>query len=150
MSKESFEAAIDVICGKPTKTLAKRDCELCGDPKAVGKYYVEDMGDNGHGWWRVCSDCADMVSRVGADVQYYKYSKEYQNQMTPKPSLPEDVQKCSHKWVKWSLVGEIDRRRDRIFDWMRCEKCNCFGKRFIMGQTIMDDLSMKIDLSCSR
>jgi len=30
-NKESFEAAIDVMCGKPTKRHVKRDCELCGN-----------------------------------------------------------------------------------------------------------------------
>lgn len=150
MSRQSIEAAIDVLYGKPTKRHVKRDCEICSDPKAVGKYYVEDTGDNHPGWWRVCSDCAEIVSRVGADVHYYKYTKEHREQTAPKQSLPEHVLGCTHKWSKWSLVGEVDRKRDRIFDWMRCEKCNCFGKRFVLGQTNMDDLAIEIDLSCSR
>jgi hypothetical protein len=100
------------------------------------------------GWWRVCSDCASMVSNVGANVEYYKYSKEYKE--TGVSDLPEHVLKCVHDWDKHSLVGELCRKNNAIFDWMKCTECGCFGKRFGVGQHGVVDLSVEIDLSCSR
>ncbi|EKF9265858.1 hypothetical protein O1B53_003048 [Vibrio cholerae] len=148
MSFESVQAAIAVLTGedvKPQKPCV-RDCQLCqSGEKAVGKYYVDPSESDNHGWWRVCSYCADMVSRVGANVQYYKYSKQYK----PHP-LPEHVKYCDHHWEKWSNVGEHDKNRDAIFDWMRCSKCNVYGKRFGLGQSGIVDLMMEIDLNCSR
>jgi hypothetical protein len=149
MRIESIEAAIAVLTGEFSQP-KKRDCQLCEGGKAVGKYFLDPSESDNHGWWRVCSHCAEMVSRVGVDVQYYKYSKEYHDQLDPKLSLPEHVLNCSHEWVKWSLVNEHDRKHDKLFDWMRCEKCRCYGKRFRLGQTVMEDLSIEIDLSCSR
>ena len=148
MNRDAIEKAIDVLCGHSSKLRAKRDCELCGDPKAVGKYFVKPEGDNHPGWWRVCSYCAAMVSNVGADVQYYKNSTIYK-EMTQKDKL-QTFAGCCHEWSKWSLVGEVDRKRELVFDWMRCNKCHCFGKRFYLGQTVMEDLTSEIDLSCSR
>ncbi|ENX1348936.1 hypothetical protein ACFM0N_004078 [Vibrio parahaemolyticus] len=52
--------------------------------------------------------------------------------------------------IKWSLVGEHDKRRDQVFDWMRCQSCGVYGKRFSLGQEDMEDLSLEIDLNCSR
>lgn len=147
MKFESISDALDVLVGTTKPKVHKRDCQLCEREKAVGKYYVDPSESENHGWWRVCSDCADMVSRVGADVQYYKYSKEYYGQ-NKVPTI--DNPDCEHKWEKWSLVSEVDKRRDQVFDWMRCEQCGCYGKRFRLGQTKMDDLCMEIDLSCSR
>tara|TARA_R110002033_G_scaffold135713_6_gene175473 strand:+ start:24856 stop:25299 length:444 start_codon:yes stop_codon:yes gene_type:complete len=147
MSREAFEAAVDVLCGKTSKRCNKRDCQLCSDPKAVGKYFLNPSESDNHGWWRVCSDCAEMVSRVGADVQYYKYSKVHRGQVNMSVI---DSPDCAHQWSKWSLVGEVDRKRDLVFDWMRCDECGCYGKRFMLGQRQMDDLCMEIDLSCSR
>ncbi len=128
----------------------KRDCQMCENAKAVGKYYVDPSESENHGWWRVCSFCAQTVERVGAVVEYYVYSKEYRERLNPKPTLPPEVLSCSHDWVKWSLVGEVDKNRDALFDWVKCTHCKCYGKRFSIGQTIMDDLTMEIDLNCSR
>jgi hypothetical protein len=143
MSISSVAEALEILTGKADRP-KKRDCQLCEADKAVGKYYLTPDESENHGWWRVCSDCAEMVSRVGAQVQYYKYSKEHKEQ------LPDAVMACSHEWEKWSLVGEVDKHRNLVFDWMRCNKCRCYGKRFSLDQTKMDDLSMEIDLSCSR
>ncbi|MGI2124149.1 hypothetical protein ACRN9J_18575 [Shewanella baltica] len=142
MSFESIEAAIAVLTGERVKP-KKRLCQLCDGQKAVGRYYLDPSESENHGWWRVCSDCAEMVSRVGAEVQYYKYS-------TPQNKVVIDNPDCEHQWTKWSLVGEVDKKRDLVFDWMRCEKCSCYGKRFRLGQIKMEDLCMEIDLSCSR
>jgi len=149
MSIESIEAAIAVLTGEYAQP-KKRDCQLCEGEKAVGKYFLDPSESDNHGWWRVCSHCAEMVCRVGADVHYYKYSKEYRDQLAPKSTLPENVLNCTHEWDKWSLVNEEDKRRGALFDWMRCVKCQCYGKRFRLGQTEMEDLSIEIDLSCSR
>ena len=147
MSFESIKAAIGVLASEPVRPAPKkRDCQLCEADKAVGKYYVDPLDSENHGWWRVCDDCADMVSGVGADVQFYKYSKKSPS----KKLLPEHVTNCEHVWVKWSLISEQDKRTGVVFDWMRCEKCECYGKRFRLGQTTMEDLSMEIDLNCSR
>jgi len=149
MSRESLIAALDLLTGTTTKQVNKRDCELCGDEKSVGKYFVsKEENPDACGWWRVCSYCARMVSNVGATVEYYKYSKEYKEATVS--SLPEHVQECVHEWNKHSLVSELCRKNDAIFDWMKCTKCGCFGKRFGVGQYGIVDLSMEIDLSCSR
>lgn len=148
MRMASIEAAIAVLTGENHKPKT-RDCQLCEGNKAVGKYYVDPAESENHGWWRVCSDCAEMVSRVGAQVQYYKYSKEHKAKEN-KSLLPDSVIACSHEWEKWSLVGEVDKRRGKVFDWMRCNRCRCYGKRFTLGQTEMEDLSLEIDLNCSR
>ncbi len=125
----------------------KRDCELCGDDKAVGKYYLsKEENPDAYGWWRVCTYCAETVSRVGADVQYYKYSDEYKKLSEPTPDSPD----CNHDWVKHGLVGEFDKKREGIFDWMRCEKCGWYGKRFGLGTSEIVDISSEIDLNCSR
>lgn len=151
MNHSNIEAAIAALSGEPMKkTVNKRDCQLCGYEKSVGKYYLEKSESENYGWWRVCSHCASMVENHGADVRYYKYSKEYREQCEPNESLPNEVLDCSHKWEKWALVGEHDKKRDSIFDWMRCGKCKVYGKRFYLDQTEMDDLTMEIDLSCSR
>jgi hypothetical protein len=89
-----------------------------------------------------------MVSNVGANVEYYKYSKEYKE--AGLSNLPEHIIECDHEWDKHSLVGEYCRKREGIFDWMKCTKCGCFGKRFGIGQHGVVDLSVEIDLSCSR
>ncbi|EGR3255646.1 TPA: hypothetical protein ACMDS2_003473 [Vibrio parahaemolyticus] len=148
MSIESVKAAIAVLTGEEEKKPQKRYCQLCEAEKAVGKYYVAPSESENHGWWRVCTYCAEMVSRVGADVQFYKYIK--QPKYNSAPELPESVLVCSHDWVKWSLVGEHDKRRDQVFDWMRCQSCGVYGKRFSLGQEDMEDLSLEIDLNCSR
>lgn len=147
MSKESFIAAIAVITGDKKKPRQKRDCEICGDEKSVGKYYVskEDNPD-AVGWWRVCSNCADTFTHLGTQIHYYKYSTEYKKRSELKQKLPD----CEHVWEKHGLVGEFDKRRQSIFDWMKCEKCGCFGKRFGLGRSKIVDLSLEIDLSCSR
>lgn len=150
MSIDSIKAAIAVLNGEPVKPERKlRDCQLCGSEKSVGKYYVSKSESENYGWWRVCSHCAEMVSRVGADVQYYKYTQEYRDQLNPpRPTI--DHPDCKHKWEKWSLVSEIDKRTDRAFDWMRCTECQCFGNRYRLDQIEMSDLCMEIDLNCSR
>lgn len=150
MSRETFIAALDVLSGTPTKkAVKKRDCQLCGFDRSVGKYYLAPHESPNHGWHRVCSNCAEMVSRLGSDVQYYKYTQEYRDQCNPqKPQI--DNPDCEHVWEKWSLVSEVDKRTDRIFDWMRCTSCHCYGKRFSLGQEEMTDLTMEIDLNCSR
>lgn len=145
MKISSVADALAILTGKSNEPKT-RDCQLCEGGKAIGKYYLTQEESENHGWWRVCRDCAEMVSRVGAQVQYYKYSKEYKS---PKAQLPDAVMVCSHEWEKWSIVGEVDKRRDLVFDWMRCNKCLCYGKRFSLGQTEMEDLSMEIDLNCS-
>lgn len=48
-----------------------RDCELCGDPKAIGKYFTEPAEGCVSGWWRVCKDCTEMVEGQGYDVQSF-------------------------------------------------------------------------------
>lgn len=146
MRISSVADALAILTGKPQGPKT-RDCQLCEGGKAIGKYYITPEESENHGWWRVCSDCAEMVSRVGAQVQYYKYSKECK---ATKVKLPDVVMDCPHEWEKWSIVGEVDKNRDMVFDWMRCNKCRCYGKRFGLGQTEMEDLSMEIDLSCSR
>ncbi|WP_339145133.1 hypothetical protein [Pseudoalteromonas galatheae] len=147
MSKQQFLAVIDALSGIPT--VNKRGCELCEDEKSVGKYYVtEEENPDACGWWRVCSNCASMVANVGADVQYYKYSKEYKD--AGKSDLPDNVQLCDHEWDKHSLVSEHCRKRDRVFDWMKCTKCGCYGKRLGLDHYNIVDLTMEIDLSCSR
>lgn len=145
--RDKVEAAINFLAGSDPQP-KKRDCQLCGYEKAVGKYYVskEDNPD-ACGWWRVCSECADMVSNVGADVNYYKYSAEYKARLR---GVASDIPDCSHEWEKHSLVGEFDKKRQGVFDWMKCTKCGCFGKRFGLGQREVVDLSTEIDLSCSR
>ena len=145
VKKQALENKIASLEGE-LKALRKkpRDCQLCANPKAVGKYYVHPEESENHGWWRVCVDCADVVSHVGANVEYYAYVK------LEVESLPEHVLSCSHDWDKWSLVGEMDNRRGQVFDWMRCKKCMCYGKRFGLTQMQMEDLTMEIDLSCSR
>lgn len=118
-----------------TKTL-KRYCELCECEKAVGKYYVDPSESENYGWWRVCSHCADMVTRVGASVQYYKYSKQFKQRYEfVEHPLTEEAQRCNH---------------DAIFDWMRCKSCRVYGKRFGLGQQPIVDLMMEIDLNCCR
>lgn len=154
MNFESVQAAIAVLTGEDVepKKSGVRDCQVCqSGEKAVGKYYVDPSESDNHGWWRVCSDCADIVSRVGASVQYYKYSKQHKQEyeFVAHP-LPEHVKCCDHHWEKWGNVGEHDKKRDAIFDWMRCSKCNVYGKRFGLGQSGIVDLMMEIDLSCSR
>lgn len=149
--REAIEAAINVLAGQTPTKQPKRLCELCEGERAVGKYYVHPSESENHGWWRVCSMCADMVSRVGANVQYYKYSKEYkQGNKLETITLPEHVQNCQHQWEKWSNTGEHDKKRDAIFDWMRCERCGVYGKRFGLGQLGVEDLMMEIDLNCYR
>lgn len=128
----------------------KRDCQIYGDEHAVGKYFVDPSESESHGWWRVCSFCAETVENVGTQVDYYKYSMEYRNRSGIINELPEKVINCHHKWDKWSLVSEVDKRSDMPFDWMRCEKCQCYGKRFSLNQIDMDDLMMSIDLNCSK
>ncbi|MEB5557038.1 hypothetical protein GOP97_14815 [Vibrio cholerae] len=151
MSREAFEAAINVLAGQTETKQKKRLCELCESDKAVGKYYVHPDESENHGWWRVCSCCAATVSRVGANVQYYKYSKEYKQEYEfVEFPLPENVKCCDHHWEKWGNVGEHDKKRDAIFDWMRCNHCGVYGKRFGLGQQPIVDLMMEIDLSCSR
>ncbi|EQB9053758.1 hypothetical protein ACYVOS_003639 [Vibrio cholerae] len=151
MSRETVEKAINFLAGQAGAKEPKRLCGLCESEKAVGKYYVHPDESENHGWWRVCSYCADMVSNVGANVEYYKYSKQhkegYQFEASP---LPDHVKCCAHSWEKWSNVGEHDKRRDAVFDWMKCSKCNVYGKRFGLGQSGVEDLMMEIDLSCSR
>ena len=88
-----------------------------------------------------------MVSNVGADVNYYKYSTEYKARLR---GVANDIPDCNHEWEKHSLVGEFDKKRQGVFDWMKCTKCGCFGKRFGLGQREVVDLSTEIDLSCSR
>lgn len=150
MSLNSIKEAIALLTGE-VEGPKKRECQLCEGAKAVGKYYVDPSESENYGWWRVCSDCADMVSRVGAQVQYYKYSKQYKEgyHFEANP-LPDHVKSCDHEWFKWSNVGEHDKHRDAIFDWMRCTKCDVYGKRFGLGQSGIEDLMMEIDLSCSR
>ncbi|WP_210467342.1 hypothetical protein [Vibrio crassostreae] len=151
MPRESYEADLDVLNVKVKKKEPKRLCGLCEGEKAVGKYYVHPSESENHGWWRVCSMCADMVSRVGANVQYYKYSREYKQgyELEVNP-LPVQVKNCQHKWEKWSNVGEHDKNRDAIFDWMRCTECEVYGKRFGLGHSPITELMMEIDLSCCR
>lgn len=146
MSKDKFMAAIDVLMGSSQKPINKRNCELCHAPKSVGKYFVEDEGDNVSGWCRVCTQCAEMVSRLGSEVHYYKYTQEYKNQEYAESNpLPD----CDHEWDKHSLVSQVDKKRDDVFDWMKCTKCNCYGKRFGVGQYGILDLTMEIDLNCT-
>lgn len=145
-----MEAALNVLVGKASKP-KKRCCELCEGEKAVGKYYVDPSESENHGWWRVCTHCADMVTRVGASVRYYKYSKEYkENHKLVIHPLTEEAQRCDHDWEKWSNVGEHDKKRDAVFDWMKCKHCGVYGKRFGLGQQPITDLMMEIDLSCCR
>lgn len=151
MSREAFEAAINVLTGQTKAKQPKRLCGLCEGEKAVGKYYVHPDESENHGWWRVCSYCAAMVSNVGANVEYYKYSQEYKNGNTLEQDiLPERVQACNHEFEKWSNVGEFDKYKEQVFDWMRCKHCQVYGKRFGLGQHGITDLMMEIDLSCSR
>lgn len=147
MSAKKFSDAIATLSGDHNKPKRKRDCEICGHEKSVGKYYVsKEDNPNAVGWWRVCSSCADTFEHLGTEIHYYKYSAEYKNMSEPNSESPD----CDHIWEKHSLVGEFDKRRQGIFDWMKCEKCGCFGKRFGLGQSEIIDLSMEIDLSCSR
>ncbi|EKP0310114.1 hypothetical protein ACTG16_22305 [Aeromonas sp. 23P] len=132
---------------KITKVVKKRDCQICGDEQAVGKYYVSRDESENHGWWRVCEFCAETVEGVGANVDYYRY---YKGHLRLPPSLPEQVLNCHHDWAKWSLVSEMDKKRNMLFDWMKCGSCGCYGKRFSMSQAEMDDITMEIDLNCSR
>ncbi|MCY9872971.1 hypothetical protein [Vibrio barjaei] len=126
-----------------------RDCQLCEGEKAIGKYYVDRSESENYGWWRVCETCSDMVSRVGANVQFYRYTKQYKEQYEfVEHPLPEHVKTCDHTWDKWSNVNQFDKKRDGIFDWMQCSKCNVYGKQFIIGQPPID-LMMEIDLSCT-
>ncbi|MEZ8959536.1 hypothetical protein AB6E94_19140 [Vibrio lentus] len=148
MSFKSIEAAIAVLTGEACKAKRKRDCQLCSNPKAVGKYYLDETESENFGWWRTCSDCAKFVSQGGYEVHYYKYTAEYRDQST-KPQLPVHVMTCNHDWLKWSLVSVEDKKKDKIFDWMRCEVCHCYGKRFRLDQVQMEDLAMEIDLNCS-
>lgn len=150
MSLESMKAAIAVLTGELEKPERKlRDCQLCGHVKSVGKYFLHKDESPNHGWWRVCSHCAKMVERHGSTVQFYKYTQEYRDPLNPsKPTI--DNPDCNHKWEKWSLVGEVDKKNDLVFDWMRCTECGCYGKRFFLGQVEMEDLCMEIDLNCSR
>jgi len=148
MSRKSFETAIATLSGKSIKKQkTKRDCQLCSYEKSVGKYYLEPSESENHGWWRVCTDCAEIVERVGANVQYYKYSAQYKNSNV---SVINDIPDCNHDWEKHSLVGEFDKWREGIFDWMKCTKCDCYGKRFGIGHQEVIDLTMEIDLNCSR
>ncbi|MEZ8295816.1 hypothetical protein AB6D11_18505 [Vibrio splendidus] len=149
MSLESVEAAIAVLTGQPCKP-KPRLCEICDAEKAVGKYYVDRNESENYGWWRVCSGCSEMVTRVGANVQYYKYSAEFKAALAQSNRLPEHVQNCQHDWDKWSNVGEHDKYHDAIFDWMKCTKCQIYGKRFGVGHTTIVDIQMSIDLNCSR
>lgn len=148
--REAFEAAIAVLAGETKIKSPKRLCEICEAGKAVGKYYVDRSESENYGWWRVCSYCADMVTRVGARVQYYKYSKEYKQDCNSESApLPDSVKCCEHDWEKWSNTGQHDKYRDAIFDWVRCNHCGVYGKRFGLGGQPIVDLMMEIDLNCS-
>lgn len=130
-----MEAALNLQVDNVSKP-KKRYCELCECDKAVGKYFVDPSESENHGWWRVCTHCAGMVTRVGANVQYYKYSKEYkQGYEFQEHPLTEEALDCNHEFEKWSNVGEHDRKRDAIFDWMRCKHCGVYGKRFDQSST---------------
>lgn len=103
-----------------------RDCELCGAPKAVGKYFTEPQEGCVSGWWRVCADDAAMVESQGYDVTYYKSHKRKQALGLV---LSSEQQNCAHNWLKHSLVTT-----EGGFDWMRCQECGCFGRRYGLGQ----------------
>ncbi|MEZ8238612.1 MULTISPECIES: hypothetical protein [Vibrio] len=127
----------------------KRCCQICEFEKSVGKYYLSKEESEHYGWWRVCSICAQMVSRLGSDVTYYRYSQEYKKELEVM-KLPINVLACEHEWDKHSLVSEVEHKTDLMFDWMRCKRCNVYGKRFTLAQCEMDDLMMEIDINCSR
>ncbi|MBD0788202.1 hypothetical protein HUO09_17745 [Vibrio sp. Y2-5] len=150
MSRESFVAALDVLTGTSSTTVKNpRDCELCHGGKAVGRYFLHKDESPNPGWWRVCEYCAEMVENLGSKVTYYKYTKQFKEQQEP-PKAKIDNPDCQHDWEKWSLVSEVDKKSDLPFDWMRCNTCGCYGKRFQLNQTVMSDLTMEIDLNCSR
>lgn len=125
-----------------------RDCQLCSDSRAVGKYYVEKYESNNYGWWRVCKECALNSKRLGAQVYYYKYTQEYKVQNDSLSDLPDVVMSCSHDFRKWSLVSSHDKYKNALFDWYRCEHCQVYGKKFGLGYQPILDLMMEIDLSC--
>lgn len=127
-----------------------RDCNLCGDSRAVGKYFIHKSESENHGWVRVCNVCAPTVERVGAKVDYYKYTQEFHDAQNPTSHLPQHIIECEHQWEKWSNVGEVDKYRKDMFDWYRCEQCKVYGKKFGIGVQPIIDLMMEIDLSCCR
>ncbi|MDF9399204.1 hypothetical protein [Vibrio sp. 1180_3] len=102
-----------------------RDCELCGGSKPIGKYFTEPAEDCVSDWWRVCKNCAEMVEGQGYEVHYYKAHLK----KTGKTPLTTEQRECSHEWIKHSMVT-----LEGGYDWVKCQRCGCFGKRYGVGQ----------------
>ncbi|MCG8313826.1 MAG: hypothetical protein MI976_11465 [Pseudomonadales bacterium] len=132
-SFEDVYEAIDFIKCQAAKKVVKskpRLCELCGD-KAVGKYLVEQENDNVGGWVKVCRACKPMVEMQGFEVEVYKYCKG----LEPVQFIVD----CDHDWKKYSLVTE-----DGGFDWMKCNTCGWFGKRYGLGGEGVTELTKEL------
>ena len=135
LSKETFLGALDVLSSAAginnKKKKQPRVCTFCDD-KAVGKYFLEPEEGCLDGYQKVCKVCAKDVERLGYNVEYYKYLKKSISQV--------DLPDCDHDWYKHSLVTE-----DGGFDWMKCTKCDWYGKRFGVGQHGISDLIKNIN-----
>ena len=129
-SKQSYISALNVLSSvagvSANRVNNPRFCEFCDD-KAVGKYFLEPEDGCLSGYQKVCKSCAKDVERLGYNVEYYKYFKKAVSQV--------DLPDCDHDWFKHSLVTE-----DGGFDWMKCTKCDWYGKRFGVGQHGVTDI----------
>lgn len=99
--------------------------------EAIGKYYVENIpGTDQHttGWHGVCGPCARSVMRQGHEVTPLD---GYEDHPVFADEEDEDVHhECEDpSWTKVSLVTE-----DAGFDWVECDECGIYAKRWGLGR----------------
>lgn len=80
-----------------------------------------------------------MVTTHGYDVQFYKA-----HQKETGSALPIEQAECTHEWTKHSMVTQ-----EGGYDWMKCDLCGCFGKRYGLGQFGVTELQSTRPISNS-
>ncbi|EGQ9287865.1 hypothetical protein F7U66_18730 [Vibrio parahaemolyticus] len=123
------------------------ECNDCTNTNIVAKQTLTSEESPHPGTYLLCPDCAVSIEEAGGNITYFK---ESDIPKSTKETLPDEVINCNHEWHKHSNVSEFDKYKEGIFDWYRCEKCRVYGKSFGISLTTPIDLTMEIDISCSR
>jgi len=96
--------------------------------EAIAKYYVENIQDKDQittGWHALCEGCTEYLQGT-VDITPLDGHENH-------PLFSDDADvthECDDPtWTKESLVTE-----DGGFDWVRCDNCNIWAKRYGMNQ----------------